>query len=446
MNSPLPQSSTTTPLSLAIVGLGTVGTGVAQVLLNHPDRITRRAGRPILLRHAVVNNIQKDRNIQLPPGVLTDDLQRVINDRETQVAIHLVGGLHPAKEIMLALLESGKDVVTANKALLCEYGPELFARAHQLGRSIAFEAAVAGGIPIIATLSQSMAGNQITSISGILNGTTNFILSEMIQRGRTYADALRLAQELGYAEADPTLDVDGTDAAQKLVILTQLAFGTKVELNDFPRQGINTLDLSDIRYAAELGYTVKLLAVSKLVDEQLEMHVSPTLVKLHTPLAEVNGSFNAVALTGDAVGDTWYSGRGAGQLPTASAVLADLIDMAIGRAQLTFQQLELWRTEPQFRRLPPAQNSSRYYLRFNIEDRPHMLADIADVLGRHRISISSVIQHEAPDPSTAEAGGKTFVPLVIMTHRTLAGDLAAASAEFAKFPSLRAPLIQLPVA
>ena len=426
--------------------MGTVGTGVAEVLLQHPERIRQRAGRPIVLRHAVVNDTTKPRSLQLPAGVLTDDIQRVLNDRETTIAIHLVGGLQAAREIMLALLESGKDVVTANKALLCEHGPELFSKAHQLGRSIAFEAAVAGGIPIIATLAQSMAGNQITSISGILNGTTNFILTEMIQRQQTYAAALSRAQELGYAEADPTLDVDGTDAAQKLVILTQLAFGTKVALQDFSRQGINTLDLSDIKYAAELGYTVKLLAISKLIDGQLEMHVSPTLVKKQTPLAEVNGSFNAVALSGDVVGDTWYSGRGAGQMPTASAVLADLIDMAVGRAQLTFQQLGLWRTEPSFPMLPTSQTSSRYYLRFNIEDRPHMLADIADVLGRHQISIASVIQHEAPDPANGAIDGKSFVPLVIMTHRTTAGNLSAAAKEFAGFSSLRAPLVQLPVA
>lgn len=430
------------PLSVAIVGMGTVGSGVAKVLLNEPERIAQRAGRQILFRHAVVSDLRKARDIALPDGVLTDDISRVLKDPQTTVAVHLVGGLHPAREIMLALLEAGKDVVTANKALLCEYGPELYTRARELGRSIAFEAAVAGGIPIISTLSQAMSGNQITSISGILNGTTNFILTEMIQRQQTYDDALKQAQQLGYAEADPTLDVDGTDAAQKLVILTQLAFGNSVKLEDFPRTGIDTLDLSDIKYAAELGYTVKLLAVSKLVDGKLEMHVSPTLVRQRTPLAEVHGSFNAVALTGDVVGDTWYSGRGAGQLPTASAVLADLIDMAVGRAQLTFRQLGLWDTTPRFPLMPPTETRSRYYLRFNIEDRPHMLADIADVLGKEGISIASVIQHEAPDLT----GNQSFVPLVIMTHRTLSGSVDKARAQFDKFPSLRPPLVQLAVA
>lgn len=430
------------PLSIAIVGLGTVGTGVAKVLLQQSERIARRAGRPIVLRHAVVSDLAKPREIELPSGVLTNDVNRVYQDQETKVAVHLVGGIHPAREIMIALLESGKDVVTANKALLCEHGPELFARAHQLGRSIAFEASVAGGIPIIATVSQCMAGNQITSISGILNGTTNFILSEMIQRHQTFGDALQKAQELGYAESDPTMDVDGTDAAQKLVILTQLAFGTKVGLNDFPRRGIDKLDLADVRYAAELGYTVKLLAVSKLVGARLEVHVSPTLVKQESPLAQINGAFNAVALTGDVVGDTWYSGRGAGQLPTASAVLADLIDTAVGRARLTFERLELWKSESQFQLLPQSETSCRYYLRFNIEDRPHVLADIADVLGRNDISIASVIQHEAPEPAAANA----VVPLVIMTHKTTAGHLDAARLELSRQASLRPPLVELPVA
>src|SRR6185312_10538388 len=222
------------------------------------------------------------------------DVQRVVADPQVQVAIHLVGGIHPAREIMLDLLSAGKDVVTANKALLCEHGDELFAKAHELGRTIAFEAAVAGGIPIIAVVGQCLAANQIVSISAILNGTSNYILTQMVRENWPYRQALGKAQELGYAEEDPTLDIDGTDAAQKLVILAQLAFGVKAPLSTFPRQGIDTLDLSDLRYAAELGYTVKLLAVARLVGGQLEMHVQPTLVRHHTPLAEVQGAFNAI--------------------------------------------------------------------------------------------------------------------------------------------------------
>ena len=378
--------------------------------------------------------------------MLTDDVQQVIADKEIKVAVQLMGGIHPAREVMLALLESGKDIVTANKALLCEHGAELFACARKLGRSIAFEAAVAGGIPIIATVGQCMAANQITSIKAILNGTSNFILTEMINNFQPYDEVLRQAQELGYAEADPTLDIDGTDAAQKLVILTQLAYGTKVPLSSFPRQGIDTLELADLKYAAELGYTVKLLAVAKLVEGQLELHVSPTLVRHQALLARVQGPFNAISLVGDVVGETWYSGRGAGQLPTASAVVADLIDTAVGRAQLTFDRLELWRAEPGFPIQPRENISSRYYLRFNVQDRPHVLADIADILGRNRISIASVIQHEAPELDESAESREAVVPLVIMTHRTTAGNLAAAEAELDRLTALRPPRVRMPVA
>jgi len=432
-------------LPVAIVGLGTVGTGVAKVLLTQPERIARRAGRPIELRRAVVRDLNKHRGLELPDGVLTDDVQKVIDDKEIRVAIQLMGGIHPAREVMLALLESGKDVVTANKALLCEHGVELFARARELGRSIAFEAAVAGGIPIIATVAQCLSANQITSISAILNGTSNFILTEMINNQQPYDEVLRRAQELGYAEADPTMDVDGTDAAQKLVLLTQLAYGSKVELSSFPRQGIDTLELADVKYAAELGYTVKLLAVSQLVDGRLEMHVSPTLVRHQTPLSEVQGPFNAIKLVGDVVGETWYFGRGAGQMPTASAVVADLIDMAVGRAQLTFSRLELWQSEQRFPLQPPELSTSRYYLRFNVEDRPHVLADIADTLGRNQISIASVMQHEAPELE-GRAAAESVVPLVIMTHRTTAGNLQAAEAELDRLTSLRGSRVRMRVA
>jgi homoserine dehydrogenase len=381
----------------------------------------------------------------LPSDRLVDRLEPVLADAGTQVAVHLVGGLEPARTILLRLLEAGKDVVTANKAVLCEYGPELFARARALGRTICFEAAVAGGIPILKTVGEALAANQILALSAILNGTSNFILTEMTQRQQTYADALRSAQALGYAEADPTLDVDGTDAAQKLVILTQLAFGTRVTLDQFSRQGIDGLDPSDILYAGELGYTVKLLADARLSGERLELHVAPTLVRHHAPLAKVDGPFNAIMVRGDIVGETFYSGRGAGRMPTASAVLADLLDLAVGRAALTFQRLPLWRPEATVPLLPAGEICTRYYLRFNILDRPGVLAEIAEILGRHRISIASVIQHEAPEVDEA-AAPSPFVPLVIMTHRSTAGGLAAASIELNRLASLRPPLVQLAVA
>jgi len=431
-----------TPLRVALLGLGNVGTGVAKILLHQADRVARRAGRPIELRKVVVRDLRKPRTIDLPPGLLTDDYQAVIQDRQIDVAIELMGGIKPAREVFLALLEAGKDVVTANKALLCEHGDVLFERARGLGRTVAFEAAVAGGIPIIACINQCLTANQITGIEAILNGTSNFILTEMFTRERPYDDVLAEAQRLGYAEADPTMDVDGTDAAQKLAILARLAFGTKVATTAFTRQGIDSLELADLKYADELGYTVKLLAVAKLIDGQLEMHVQPTLVHHDRPLAQCGGAFNMIALEGDAVGKTWYSGAGAGQMPTASAVVADLIDVATGRAALTFPRIDVWQERQPFPVQPPQEVASRYYLRFNVLDRPHVFADIADILGRNGISLASIIQHEAPENEPEEF----IVPLVVMTHRTTYGRLLAADAELDRLDSLRSPRMRMPVA
>ncbi len=432
-------------LKVAIIGLGTVGTGVARILNEHADRIEMRAGRPIEIRRAVVRDLNKPRAVSMSDGVITDDVQGVIDDKEIDVAIQLIGGTDPARQIMLSLLDAGKDVVTANKALLCEYGDELFTKAHELNRCIAFEASVAGGIPIIAAVGQSMSANQITSIEAILNGTSNFILTEMLARNSSYGAVLREAQELGYAESDPSMDVDGTDAAQKLVILGQLAFGTKVSLSEFPRQGIDSLELDDLAYANELGYKVKLLAVARIVGEQLEMHVQPTLVRHERPIAKVDGPFNMIALEGDAVGKTWYSGPGAGQMPTASAVVADLIDIAVGRAQRTFPRLDLWQTSMSMPVQPAEEISRRYYLRFNAEDRPHVIADITDILGRQEISIASVIQHEAPEVEDAAESSESIVPLVIMTHRTTEGRMRAADVQFGNLSSLRPPRVRMPV-
>ena len=244
------------PLNVAIIGMGTVGSGVAKILLNRTEQMTRRAGRPIHLKRAVVRDLSKTRDLELPSGVLTDDLESVINDDAIDVVIQLIGGIDPAYDTMLRVLESGKDVITANKALLCEKGESLFQRARELNRCICFEAAVAGGVPLIETVTQAMSANQITSIEAILNGTSNYILTQMFSHNTSYADAVRSAQEIGYAEADPAMDVDGTDAAQKLGILVQLALGIKVNLDQFLRQGIDSLSLADLQYAAELGYTV----------------------------------------------------------------------------------------------------------------------------------------------------------------------------------------------
>lgn len=435
-----------TTINVAIIGMGTVGSGVAKILLHHPDRLRRRAGCDIRLKHVVVKDLSRPRNVALPEGILTDDWQKVRDDAQVSVVLHLVGGTTAAYDIMRGCLLAGKNIVTANKALLCEHGPELFALARENGRTIAFEAAVAGGIPIIATLGQSMSANQITSMEAILNGTSNFILTEMLAKGSPYEDVLAQAQKLGYAEADPSMDVDGTDAAQKLVLLTQLAYGTRVSLDDFPRQGIDALQLADLYYAQELGYVIKLLAVAKLVDGHLEMRVQPTLVREDQPLAKTNGAFNMIALEGDAVGPTWYAGPGAGQMPTASAVVADLIDTVAGRAAITFPKLDLWNDRPALPMQPSEEFASRYYLRFNVEDRPHVFADIADILGRHQISLASIIQHEIPELDERTPGPDPVVPVVVMTHRCERGQIQKAQSELNTLDSLRPPLTVLPVA
>ena len=375
---------------VAIVGFGTVGTGVARLLLDHGDRTARHAGRTLWLEAVVDVDVTRPRDVELPAGLLTDDLTKITGNPDIEVVAHVVGGVEPARTIMLKLLESGKDVVTANKALLAEHGPELFDRARELGRSIAFEAAVAGGIPIIANISQCLSANQITSLRGILNGTSNFIVSQMEEQGTAYAEAVKEAQRRGYAEVDPTMDVDGTDAAQKLAILAHLAFGARVHWREIPRVGIDKLDPADLRYAKELGYRIKLLAVAKLADEGLELHVSPTLVRVGRPLAEVREAYNAISVVGDAVGQLFYHGLGAGQMPTASAVVADMIDTAVGRTEITFRTLELWSNrESRFAMRDYSKLPCRYYLRFAVEDRPGVLAQIAGVLGTHHISIAS---------------------------------------------------------
>jgi homoserine dehydrogenase len=407
---------------VAIIGFGTVGSGVARLLLGHPERVARQAGRPVELVQVVDPDLTRPRNVALPPGVLTNDLAKVLNDREIVAVVQTIGGLEPDRSIMLKVLESGKDVVTANKALLAEHGPELFGRARQLGRSIAFEAAVAGGIPIIAAMNQSFTANQIQSIHAILNGTSNFILTQMEDQDAEYADALAEAQQLGYAEANPAMDVDGSDAAQKLAILAHLAFGARVAWKAIPRTGIDTVEVADMRYAKELGYSIKLLAVAELVPEGLELHVSPTLVRHRSPLAQVRGAYNAVRVVGDAVGRVFFHGLGAGQMPTASACTADLIDTILGRAAITFRTLELWsdRREAPVAVRDPANVPGRFYLRFRVDDRPGVMAEIAGVLGRHNISIASVIQHETDEESEG------MVPLVFMTHTASEGAMREA--------------------
>lgn len=427
---------------VALIGMGTVGSGVAKILLHHADRMRRHARKAIRLAKVVEIDLTKPREPQLPPGVLTSDLRQVTDDPAIQVVALLIGGLEPARTIALQLLESGKDVVTSNKALLAEHGPELFDRARKLGRSIAFEAAVAGGVPIITNISQCLSANQIVSLRGILNGTSNFILSQMEEHQTPYEAAVREAQRLGFAEADPSMDVDGRDAAQKLAILAHLAFGADVKWAGIPRIGIDGLDTNDLRWAKELGYRVKLLAVAQLQDQHLELHVSPTLVKLGTPLAEVRGANNAISVVGDMVGRVFYHGLGAGQLPTASAVVADIIDTVVGRTAITFRTSEWWsRADAAVKLADHASAQGRFFLRFTVEDHPGVLSSIAGVLGRHEISIASVIQREIEELSDRPAD----VSLVIMTHAAGEGCAAAAVAEINRLPSVRSGSVRMRV-
>jgi homoserine dehydrogenase len=426
---------------VAIVGMGTVGAGVARLLLDHGDRTARHAGRTLWLEKAVVRDLKKPRAIDLPKGVLSDRVEDVLNDPEIKVVAHLVGGLEPARTIILQLLKSGKDVVTANKALLAEHGGELFDCARSLGRSIAFEASVAGGIPIITNISQCFSANQILSLRGILNGTSNYIVTQMEEQGSSYASALKRAQELGFAEADPTMDVDGSDAAQKLAILAHLAFGARVHWREIPRVGIDQLDLADMGYATQLGYRIKLLAQARLTEHGLELNVSPTLIRKGKPLAEVRGAYNAITVVGDAVGDIFFHGQGAGQMPTASAVVADMIDTAVGRTGITFRTLELFsQREAKVQLRNNDDLPGRYYMRFQVLDEPGVLSQITGALGRNRISIASIIQHEASDEN-----GNRMVPLVIMTHD--APEFAARSAvtEIEKLPTVKGPCVRMRV-
>jgi homoserine dehydrogenase len=404
------------PVRVGIVGLGTVGSGVVRLLGESADHISRQAGRPIVVARAVCRDVGRDRGLALPAGRVTSDVRDISRDPSISVAALLVGGLEPARSMMIELLEHGKDIVTANKALLAEHGPELFDVARRHGRSIAFEAAVAGGIPIVAAIAECLAANRIESIRGILNGTSNFILSRMEEDGADYAEVLALAQAKGYAEADPSMDVDGTDATQKLAILAHLAFGTWVPWADIPRTGIEHLDSGLIACAAEFGHRIRLVAVaSRTADGRLALRVAPALVRIGTPLAETRGAYNAVSIVGDAVGRMFFHGLGAGQMPTASAVVADIIDTVVGRTAITFRTTGVLDVEsPQ--RILGADFTERHFLRVHVVDRPGVLARVTGILGEHGVSIASVIQHAPAARGGAAPATDGVVPLVIMTH------------------------------
>ena len=434
---------TQTPdLNIALVGCGTVGTGVVKILQSSMESLRLRTGRSIRLRQVIVRNVDKERDVNLGDIPVSSDIRAVIDDKDIHAVIHVVGGISPAYEDVVRLLQAGKDVITANKALLYAHGAELFALAAKLKRTICFEAAVAGGIPIISAVNTALTANRIVSIEAILNGTSNFILSRMLDQRETYDAVLAEAQARGYAEADPAMDVDGTDAAQKLSILTQLAYGTKVRLEDIVRQGIQQIELLDLLVASELGYRVKLLATSRLANERLEVSVQPTLVRANRAIGMTSGADNIVSIEGHAVGVIRLSGAGAGQMPTASAVVADVVDYATGRAAITFQSILRLHGQTPIQLQPQEELSRRYYLRFTVADQPHVLADIADILGRNDISISSVRQDETAD--VADSSG--VARLVIMTHRTTEGRLRIADREIAALTSIRGDRIRMPVA
>jgi len=385
---------------VGIVGLGTVGQGVARILLDHGDRTGRHAGRTLWLTHGVVRDVKKPLDVDLPEGVLTDDLQKLIDDKSVEVVAQVIGGIEPARTIMLQLLESGKDVVTANKALLAEHGPEIFDRARELGRSVAFEASVAGGIPIISNISQCLSGNQVQSLHAILNGTCNFILSKM--------------------------DMDGADYS-----LAHLGFGARVHWNDIPCRGIDSIAKCDMDFAKHLGYRIKLIAYAELVESGIQLMVAPMMIKAGEPMAEVKANYNAVSVVGDAVGPVFFHGQGAGQMPTASAIVADMIDTAVGRTAITFKTLELWAEDnKRVEFASPGDLEGRFYLRFDVVDQPGVMGQITGRLGQHGISIASVIQHEPSDSS------QQTVPIIIMTHLTPESAAQAAMKQIMEMPTV----------
>jgi homoserine dehydrogenase len=423
-------------IGVGVIGFGTVGTGVVRLLLEDPARLEAAAGCRIELRHVCDIDLVRPRGVAVPPALLTDQVERIINDPKVQVAVETVGGTTFAVDLMKRLLAAGKDVVTANKAALAKRGPELFEAARKAGRSISFEASCAAGIPIIRALRDGLVANRMTALTGILNGTCNYILTQMSQTGATYEDALAGAQKLGYAEADPTLDVNGEDTRHKLAILAGLAFGAEVRLDDVYVEGIAGVDALDISHGARLGYVLKLLAVGRVAGGAMSLRVHPTFVPAGSPLATVSGADNAVLVTGHAVGNTFYVGPGAGEMPTASSIVADIIDAAIGRAKLTFDHAA-WLAG---RRLSlPAQPiheiESRYYLRFDVLDKPGVLASLAGVLGANDISVASVFQQELRNPNC--------VPVVITTHMAREGNVTTALEEIRRLPVVTGRIVRI---
>ncbi|OYY95728.1 MAG: homoserine dehydrogenase [Hydrogenophilales bacterium 28-61-23] len=401
------------PINVGLLGIGTVGGGTWTVLNRNQEEITRRAGRPIRITAVADRNLELARSLVGDQVMLTDDAFSLVRDPAIDIVVELIGGYTTARELVLEAIENGKHVVTANKALLAVHGNEIFAAAQKKGVMVAFEAAVAGGIPIIKALREGLSANRIQWIAGIINGTTNFILSEMRDKGLSFDAALKDAQNLGYAEADPTFDIEGIDAAHKATLMASIAFGIPVQFDKAYVEGITKLQAKDIRYAEQLGYRIKLLGIAKRKENGVELRVHPTLIPAKRLIANVEGAMNAVLVQGDAVGATLYYGKGAGAEPTASSVIADLVDVTRLHTadkrhrvpHLAFQPDQL----TDFPILPIEEVETAYYLRMRAADKPGVLADITRILADLEISIDAMLQKEP-------AEGEDQTDIVLLTH------------------------------
>lgn len=410
-------------VGVGLLGCGVVGGGVADLLLRNPEPYAHRVGRPVVLRAVAVRDPARDRG--LPSDLLVADPMAVVTDPAIQVVVEVMGGVEPARTLILEALRRGKSVVTANKEVLAKHGREIFAEAQRQGVAVSFEGAVAGGIPLIMPLQRGLAANALSSVQGIINGTTNYILTRMAKEGSTFAAALADAQQLGYAEADPSSDVDGHDAAYKLSLLASLLIGEHVDTEDVPREGISRIAPQDLKYAAELGYVVKLLGIAKRVGDRLEARVHPTMIPTAHPLARIEGVTNAVTVQGDAVGEVTFSGPGAGRMPTASAVVGDLL--AVASLLDTPDRLTACIQTETVSPMPLDEVDSAFYLRLRARDVPGVLGAVGTCFGAHQVSVRSFVQHPAE-------GGDA--ELVIVTHRVREAAFRAAVREIAAMSAI----------
>lgn len=413
-------------VNVGIIGFGTVGTGTARILLENAGVISKRAGFPVVLKKIADRDITRDRGLSVPAGILTTSADDLLNDPDIDIVVELVGGIHPAKDFILKAIANGKHVVTANKALLATEGADIFAAADQKGVEVCFEAAVAGGIPIIKVLREGLIANNMVSIFGIINGTSNYILTKMTSEKAEFADVLKEAQALGYAEADPTFDIEGIDTAHKLTILASLAYGIPLSFDAVYKEGITKITSEDIAFATELGYKIKLLAITRAVDGQVELRVHPTMVPNDYLISKIDGVFNAIYVEGDAVGATLYYGRGAGDMPTGSAVVADIVDTARTILHGGKRSSGISGSGSAYTIRQMGDVESMYYFRFSALDQPGTLSKISGILGKYNISIASVIQKGRSASSS--------VPLVVLTHTAKEKDVASAIAEIDAMP------------